>query len=366
MHKFFFTKKIFSQCYTFSTIKSPISEPSILYHNEPGICKVTLNRPKSYNALEREMLISLTNEATNWNINKNIKVVLLKGTGKAFCAGANLKTFYQWKTSGLSTQAQDYFRMLNHLCYLMATLNPFLISLWDGTVMGAGVGISVHSKIKIVTEKAIFGVPQVRIGYWGDIGSGYFLPKLRNNIGYYLGLTGKTLKGEEIVQSGLAQYFVKHDNLKFLEEELIKNGSNLDNIDKIHNIIEKYQEQVDSVYPEEDRIKRYFSNNSLETIWTKLENCNEEDKPWAQRVLTEMKDNAPLGMKLTFNQLKKGSKLGLKENYDLDLIVNQKLVKHPDFTEGIRCVVIDKKDKPKWTHESIFDVKEDEIVYYFS
>ena len=59
--------------------------------------------------------------------------------------------------------------------------------------MGGGVGISIHSEIKIATEKSIFAMPEAKIGFFTDVGSSYFLPKLKNKIGFYLALTGSRL-----------------------------------------------------------------------------------------------------------------------------------------------------------------------------
>ena len=335
-------------------------EPSILYNYKDSICQVILNRPKHMNALNDEMLISLENEAKKWNSSPNIKIILIKGAGdKAFSAGGDIKLFYAWKTAGSSKQIKNYFETLYKLSNIFDNLNPILISLWDGVVMGGGIGLTINSKIKIVTEKARFALPELKIG-----NSSYFnfLPQLRNNIGYYIGLTGRTLKGAEIVQIGLGDYFVKHDNLKFIEEEIIKIASSVDNIEKIHEIIKKYQEHVDDFYLEESMIKNYFSKDTLEEIWNQLENSNEKDKLWTEKVLMDMKENSPLAMKLTFKQLKKASKTGSNEDHDFHLAVYEKLVEHPDFTEGIRCAVIDKTNKPKWVHKSIFEVKEEDTL----
>ncbi len=60
--------------------------------------------------------------------------------------------------------------------------------------MGGGVGVSIHAPIRIATEASVFAMPEAKIGFFTDVGGGYFLSRLRNNIGYYLGLTGARLK----------------------------------------------------------------------------------------------------------------------------------------------------------------------------
>ena len=92
-------------------------------------------------------------------------------------------------------------------------MKPVQISCWDGIVMGGGVGISIHSPIRIATEKTVFAMPEAKIGLFTAVGGGYFLSRLRNNIGLYLGLTGIRLKGEEVVQAALANFFVEKSKI---------------------------------------------------------------------------------------------------------------------------------------------------------
>ena len=79
--------------------------------------------------------------------------------------------------------------------------------------MGGGAGVSMHAKIKIATEYSVFGMPEAKIGLFTDVGSGYFLSRLKSNIGMYLGLTGAFLKGKELVEVGVANFYVKRENL---------------------------------------------------------------------------------------------------------------------------------------------------------
>lgn len=89
--------------------------------------------------------------------------------------------------------------------------------------MGGGVGISVHAPIRIATENSVFAMPEARLGFFTDVAGGYFLSRLRSNIGLYLGLTGARLKGKELVATGVANYYVPREKLAELEAE-VKNS----------------------------------------------------------------------------------------------------------------------------------------------
>lgn len=88
------------------------------------------------------------------------------------------------------------------------------IANWDGIVMGGGFGISAFSPFRIATENTMFAMPEAKLGFFTDVGSSYILARMRSNIGYYLGLTGARLKGEDVYISGLANYFLERDSLQ--------------------------------------------------------------------------------------------------------------------------------------------------------
>jgi 3-hydroxyisobutyryl-CoA hydrolase len=102
----------------------------------------------------------------------------------------------------------------------MTKLEAVQISNWDGIVMGGGVGISVFSPFRIATEHTVFAMPETKIGFFTDVCGGYFLSRLPNNIGYYLGLTGTQLKGEDVYKAGIANYFVPRELLPELFQEI--------------------------------------------------------------------------------------------------------------------------------------------------
>jgi 3-hydroxyisobutyryl-CoA hydrolase len=137
----------------------------------------------------------------------------LQGTGgKSFCAGGDVKVLFQ---QGSSVEDRlTFFRNEFTLDYNMSQLKAVQISCWDGIVMGGGVGLSVFSPIIIATEKTVFAMPETKLGFFTDVGASYVLSRLRNNIGYYLGLTGLSLKGEEVYIAGLAHFYIPSEKIE--------------------------------------------------------------------------------------------------------------------------------------------------------
>ena len=76
--------------------------------------------------------------------------------------------------------------------YKLAKMKPIQLSIWDGIVIGGGVGISCHAPIRIATENTLFSMPESKIGAFSGLGCSYFLQRIQNNIslGIYLGVTG--------------------------------------------------------------------------------------------------------------------------------------------------------------------------------
>lgn len=85
--------------------------------------------------------------------------------------------------------------------------------------MGGGVGLTWHSPIRIATENSIFAMPETAIGFFTDVGCGYFLPRINNgdfSLGLYIALTGRRIKSQEMVRFGIATHFVSKDKIPLL------------------------------------------------------------------------------------------------------------------------------------------------------
>ncbi len=140
------------------------------------------------------------------------QIVWLQGSGnKAFCAGGDIIIMFD--KDAKKQDKLDCYRKQYILSYKMSQLKAVQISCWDGIVMGGGVEISVFSPIIIATEKTVFAMPEAKFGFFTDAGTTYALSRMRNNIGYYLGMTGMTLRGEEAFISGLAHFYIPSSQL---------------------------------------------------------------------------------------------------------------------------------------------------------
>ncbi|CAN0351341.1 unnamed protein product, partial [Hapterophycus canaliculatus] len=107
---------------------------------------------------------------------------------------------------------------------LWAPLEQALLSVWDGVVMGGGVGISVHGTFRVATETSLFAMPETVIGLFPDVGTAHVLSRLPGGLGQYLGLTGTRLRAGDLLYCGLATHVVPRDSLPELEEAIAADG----------------------------------------------------------------------------------------------------------------------------------------------
>src|SRR3990167_4221018 len=179
-----------------------------LVGHEGNIGLVTLNRPKALNALTHSMILSLDKQLTLWEEQENIKAIVITAVeGRAFCAGGDIRfTYEKWdyNDGSLPLYFRDEYRLNRRIFHYS---KPY-IALLDGITMGGGVGISIHGSHRVATENLVFAMPETGIGFFPDVGGTYFLPRLPDKFGYYLGITGARIDCYDCCALGLTQHFV--------------------------------------------------------------------------------------------------------------------------------------------------------------
>ena len=315
------------------------------------------------------------------------KAVIFKGAGsKAFCAGGDVKTQYLIKNNlmqdPLIKVIPDYHRQKFACDYRTAQMKPLQISIWDGYVMGGGVGVSAHSDFIVVTERAVFAMPEAKIGFFTDVGGGWVLGRMRGNIGKWLGLTGETLKGESIVKAGLAKFFVEKKDLGKLESELQSvfesfgegEGELGDSAlkQKISGVIGKYSQSrvTGKSIPNEDLIREVFGGSTYaqinSRIFARRRTSNGPDRIFLERTLGQLSKNSPLSMTVIIEQITRHLTVSLREAFRSDFRTAYAFTKSFDYFEGIRCALIDKGQTPNWEFNSHTQITQTVVESFFN
>jgi len=342
------------------------SSEEIIFERKDDKGLITLNRPKQLNALNLSMAKKLYSQLRKWETDSNMRLVIIKsGDEKAFCAGGDVKAIaLEGKNSKL---AEEFFRNEYRLNNQIGSLPIPYISFLNGIVMGGGVGLSVHGVYRVATEKSVFAMPETAIGLFPDVGGSHFLPRLPGKLGLYLGLTGHRLEGRDLYKAGIATHFVCSAKLNELEDDLLR----LKNADlkKIDALLTRFQEQWEVDYKKEFSLKPYIGRiNSVfgaESVEAIIETLKKDQSDWAKKTLETLSKASPTSLKVAFSQYQKGSKMSLPECLKMEFRIVQNFMINHDFFEGVRALLIDKDNNPKWNPSSLSELSDQQIEAYF-
>jgi enoyl-CoA hydratase/carnithine racemase len=345
--------------------------------NGKKIAVITLNSPKSLNALSIDMISLIYPKLKQWKTQDNIVAVFLQGEGdKAFCAGGDIVYIYNEiiaDKGNFSTGIEEYFASEYELDYFIHTFNkPFVV--WgNGIVMGGGLGLMVGGSHRVVTENSRIAMPEISIGLYPDVGGSYFLNRMPNNCGMFLGLTGASINAADAKYCHLADYFVSNDQKNSLMQQLTQvdwQDSIELNHNKLSNLLTNFEKNSISQLPEskltehETLIQQVTGFDNLTSIVDGILSVETEDK-WFIRAQKSLKSGSSLSASLTFQQIQRGAPLSLADCFRMELNLSVKAGKFGEFSEGVRALLIDKDYSPKWHFPSIETVDKKVIDWFF-
>ena len=194
----------------------------ILFKEINGTGIIHLNRPKALNALNLQMAEDFLKQLNKWQADNNIQRVLLTGEGKAFCAGGDIKSMFL--STNVSDLKKNFLFKEYTLNYAISQFSKPYLSIWDGIVMGGGVGLSIYGSARIANEKSKFAMPETAIGFFPDVGGSYFLSRISKGVGLYLGLTGQIINAREMMAFGLATHFQYSQYIKVIKSNFVNYG----------------------------------------------------------------------------------------------------------------------------------------------
>jgi 3-hydroxyisobutyryl-CoA hydrolase len=273
---------------------------------------------------------------------------------------------HRWVQIGIVSQIEKkdpdalaFFEEEYRLNHLIATLRTPFVALMNGYTMGGGVGLSIHAPFRVATEKTIFAMPEVSIGLIPDVGGTFFLSRLDGETGTYLALTGEQLAKEDVLYAGLATHYVPAQRLPALEERL--NELESDDLSVVNMAIEEFSAEPSkkrySLGPHRAAIDRCFKYDTVEEI---IEALKAEGTAWANKTVETLQKKSPTSLKVTLRQLRIGRNLNLINAFKLEFNLVQRLIASHDFTEGVKAVLMEKRD-PVWSPASLSDVSDEEI-----
>ncbi len=314
--------------------------------------RISLNRHKAIHALTRDMCSAMIAVLQEWRVSAAVNAVLIDhAEGRGFCAGGDVVMLAR---SGAAdgAEARAFFHEEYQLNHLLFTYVKPTVAFMDGITMGGGVGIAMPCKYRIATEHTRFAMPETAIGLFPDVGGGWYLSRLPGRIGQFLALTGARLDGAECVYLGLATHYIPSSALEEVKAQIAARP------DRIKGILGRA-----SVTPPEARIEanlqhinKTFASDRFEDILAALEADGSE---WAETELATLRAKSPQACKVALRLLAQGARMqDFADEMRQEYAVAAHVVQRPDFAEGVRAVLIDKDNAPKWsppTPEAVTD-----------
>lgn len=319
--------------------------------------RISLNRPHALNALNVEMCVAIDATLTAWADDPEIELVVVDHCKEArgFCAGGDIRMLAQ---SGAADgrAARAFFRAEYQLNTRIKNYPKPYIAFIDGVTMGGGVGISVHGSHRVATERTVFAMPETGIGLFPDVGGGWFLPRLGPALGMWLALTGERLKGADVRAVGVATHFCEAAEIDTLKASICAGD-----LDQLKSVSLEQKASFEGNLP---AINRCFWKNSVEEIFDAL---SAERSEWAQTQLAILKTKSPRALKVTHRQLSLGLQSpSFADNMRTEFRIACRQVQSQDFLEGVRAVIVDKDNSPKWNPATLADVSDEMIDEVFA
>lgn len=341
------------------------ADPDILFERRGVAGLVTLNRPQALNAVTHAMVRALAEKLAEWEQEPGVtRVVVTAAGGQAFSAGGDLRALYRLGRAGRYEEALAFWRDEYRLNARIKRYRKPYVALIDGIVMGGGAGVSINGSHRVAGDAFAFAMPEVGIGFFPDVGATWFLPRLPGEIGTYCALTGKRLDAADAVVTGIATHRVPSARWRDLIEGLCGAVS-------VDALLASFAEPAGQgpVTARRAAIDRLFKADRVEDIAAALAGesaGNKEDATFARSTIALIRAKSPTSLKLALAQLRAGRMLDFDECMRTEFRIVSRIVRGHDFYEGIRAVIIDKDQAPRWQPATLAEVSAAEVERYFA
>ena len=335
----------------------------VIVEKDGAVGRIRLNRPKALHALNTAMCEGVLEALEAWRDDDAVRVVTIdhapspdgdpKGA-RGFCAGGDIRILAE---SGAKdgAEARAFFHTEYRMNHRLFTYAKDIVAFMDGITMGGGVGISQPCRYRVATGNTRLAMPETGIGLFPDVGGGWYLSRLPGRIGQYLALTGHRLNGAECLALGLATHYLPAERLPEAKARIAEGPQAV-----LDSLAVAAPEAA--ILARRAEIDRLFASDRLEDIFAALA---ADDSDFARETLAILKNKSPQTMKVSLKLLRDGKAMPtFEDEMRQEYAVGSRVVQRHDFLEGVRAVIVDKDNAPKWnppTPEGVSDHLIDQI-----
>ncbi len=322
----------------------------VIIRREGSIGHISLNRPRALHSLNQEMCEAISDALLKWRDDDRLAVVIIDHADetRGFCAGGDVISARQSVLEEAGAAGKAFFQAEYRLNHLLYTFPKTVIAFMDGVTMGGGVGISLPADIRVATQNTLFAMPEGGIGLFPDVGAGWYLSRLDGQIGKFLTLTGARLDGAECLWAKLATHYCDPEDLAEAKEMIAKEPAAADEI--LRDL--SCPAPAARLAGNKENIDRLFAGDTLEEIIATL---SADDSKWAGKELKAVTAKCPTSAKVALRLLANCAD-DFAAQMEIEYRLAARMIMRHDFADGVRAVLIDKNNAPRWKPAKAEDV----------
>ena len=341
-----------------------------------------LNAEKTLNALSLEMIDLLTERLAAWSADPGIALIVLEGAGeKAFSAGADLHKVHETMlTHHASAQRDDirgnayaagFFGREYRLDYAIHTCPKPVLCWGHGIVMGGGVGLMSGASHRVVTPESRVAMPEITIGLYPDVGGSWLLGRMPGATGLFLALTGARLQASDALFVKLADYCIVHSRKPAVFDVLLAQPWTRAPGDNHRLLCAALRAFAEADLPHGplrqhfDLINQLCGGAELNDIVAAITGLKTEDA-WLARAGATLAAGSPSTVALSYELQRRAKYLSLADVFRMEFVAALHCARRPDFAEGIRALLIDKDQRPRWQPPTLAQVTPEWIEGFFT
>ena len=309
---------------------------------EGSIGRIRLNRPKALHALTTAMCAGVLDALDAWREDPAVEAVVIDhAEGRGFCAGGDIRMLAE---SGAKDciEARAFFHTEYRMNHRLFTYAKPVVVILEGLTGGGGVGLALPCTFRIATANTRLAMPETGIGLFPDVGAGWYLSRLPGRIGQYLALTGYRLDGSECHALGLATHYLDAASLEEAKRRIAEGPQ------EIAATLDAMAVSAGEAKLLANRaaIDRLFASDTLGEIYAAL---GADSSEFATTTLATLRTKSPQTMKVSLRLLKDGAGMAsFADEMRQEYAVGSRVVQRHDFLEGVRAVIVDKDNAPRW------------------
>ncbi|MBB88270.1 MAG: enoyl-CoA hydratase [Xanthomonadales bacterium] len=353
-----------------------MSDQPILVEQHGGLGRITLNAPKALNSLSLPMARAMQQQLDAWTTDDSVAAVWLDGSGdKAFCAGGDIRAMYEAMTAHPVGErvpgCETFFTEEYRLDFTLHSYPKPVIVWGSGIVMGGGMGLMCGAAHRLVTETSRLAMPEITIGLYPDVGGSWFLNRMPNGLGLFLGLTGAQINATDAITTGLADRMVGASERDALINALASAPLATDAEECIRNVLRDFEDRAagqrpgSQIAPHLEQIRTLTDHARVADVVDAILAVDTDDK-WLSRAVGSLAKGCPMTAHLVAEQIRRSRHLSLADVFRMELVMSSRCSMQPDFREGVRALLIDKDGSPSWSHGSVAAVSEADIERHFT